>query len=408
MRLAGRPRPAPRPRRRPPPRPAASAAAVFADLASAAGVQSRVTLADAGDAAGRGLVAASALAAGDVALVVPSSACLTLDYGSGAGLVLPEGAWPRTRAGVAKDDAAPWAFILALALLDAVDGAGGAWWQAYAEELLPGPAALALPCCLPDALLDALGDAGLADRARDQRARLDAAFPGLAAPASDAGPVPSHFQWAFGCVRSRAFALGGDSFAYVPFVDAANHERDPSADFMRDASDSSVRLVARRAVAAGAPVTVSYTGAGGATNARLFAQYGFVPAGGSPDDRVELDVARAAADAGCGKGGAVGWPGVARRRSGQSRPPTPHPAPPAQRPARHNHRSRRPAGRLGPRHLGRRPARARTGGRRGHPVAAAGGSGGRRGRVPRAGGRVAGSGRRRAGGCEGFGGRHKG
>ena len=297
MRVAGRPRPPAPPPRGAPTRAAASAASTFADLAAAAGVQSRVALGDAGDGAGRGLVAAAPLAAGDAALAVPAAACLTLDYGSGAGLILPEAPWPRTRAGVAADDGLPWDWALSLALLDALDGGGGAWWQAYAEELLPGPASLALPCCLPDGMLDGLGDAGLAERARAQRARLDAAFPGLAAPASDAGPIPSHFQWAFGCVRSRAFALGGETFAFVPFLDVANHAPDPSADFLR-AEDGSVRLVARRAVPEGGAVTISYTGAGGARNDRLFAQYGFVPAGGSPDDRVELDVGRAAAEAG--------------------------------------------------------------------------------------------------------------
>ena len=42
---------------------------------------------------------------------------------------------------------------------------------------------------------------------------------------------PSWLQWGFACVRSRAFELRKDCFAFVPFLDGANHAADPSCDF---------------------------------------------------------------------------------------------------------------------------------------------------------------------------------
>jgi hypothetical protein len=41
----------------------------------------------------------------------------------------------------------------ALALLDALAGEADAFWEAYANEVLPQPEALALPLCLPPRLL---------------------------------------------------------------------------------------------------------------------------------------------------------------------------------------------------------------------------------------------------------------
>lgn len=46
------------------------------------------------------------------------------------------------------------------------------------------------------------------------------------------GPeLPTFFEWAFACVRSRAFRLGDQRFAYVPFMDVANHAERPNAAF---------------------------------------------------------------------------------------------------------------------------------------------------------------------------------
>jgi SET domain len=113
-------------------------------------------------------------------------------------------------------------------------------------------------------------------------------------------------QWGFGCVRSRALQLGASVFGMVPFADVANHADDPSADIKIVPADSSssagggsssssstggyVQLVARRAVAPGDEVSISYSGTSGHTNQRWMAQYGFAPAGGNAADRLTLVV----------------------------------------------------------------------------------------------------------------------
>ena len=275
-------------------------AAVFDDLLAACGGSGAVTLATSNSTAGRGLIATRDLAPGDVALAVPRSACIVVDY-TASGLTLPGGGaspdtWPRTRAGVALDDAAPWDDLMALAVLDAAAGAGGEFWGEYAE-LLPQPLELTPPICLPDDLLDRLGDEALASAARDQRARLAATFSGLASPFTDTARHPTFMEWAFACVRSRAFSLGRASkekeealvFAYVPFLDCANHAPGtPTADFGLAGAADVVHLRAVTDIPAGQAVTISYTGPRGMTNARLMAQYGFaLPS--NPADRLTLD-----------------------------------------------------------------------------------------------------------------------
>ena len=59
--------------------------------------------------------------------------------------------------------------------------------------------------------------------------RLRNLFPGLAgAMGTDR---PSFFEWAFACVRSRAFRLTGQRYAFVPVLDIANHSPRPNAGF---------------------------------------------------------------------------------------------------------------------------------------------------------------------------------
>lgn len=300
--------PAPTRRRRHRHTPAATPlpeAAVFDDLLTACGGSGAVTLGESSSTAGRGLIATRDLAPGDLALSVPRAACIVIDYGKG-GLALPGGAssdtWPRTRAGVARDDAAPWDDLMGLAVLDAAAGAGGAFWGEYAE-LLPQPHELTLPICLPDDLLDRLGDDAVASAARAQRERLATSFSGISSPCLDGCAHPTFIEWAFACVRSRAFSLGRDDadflvFAYVPFLDCANHApTDPNADFGLAPGDQDVHLRVVSPISAGDPVTISYTGPRGLPNARLMAQYGFcIPS--NPADRLSLDV-DAARDA-CG------------------------------------------------------------------------------------------------------------
>lgn len=119
------------------------------------------------------------------------------------------------------------------------------------------------------------------------------------------GPgLPSWLQWAFACVRSRAFKVGPEAFALVPLLDIANHSAKPNADFRAadsrsdsataaDADGGGFELFALEAIAAGVEVTVSYTGPAGYTNQRLMAQYGFVPEAGNDADRVAFSSAAA-------------------------------------------------------------------------------------------------------------------
>jgi hypothetical protein len=87
--------------------------------------------------------------------------------------------------------------------------------------------------------------------------RLRTLLPGLSQPMEPG--APSYLQWAFACVRSRAFRLGNDAYAFAPFLDCANHAASPTADF-GTTPDGSLVLVALQPLAAGQEVTISYSG----------------------------------------------------------------------------------------------------------------------------------------------------
>ena len=174
--------------------------------------------------------------------------------------------------------------VQALALLDALAGGADPFWERYANAVLPQPAELTLPLCFPPQLLPELQHGAIEAGARAQQERLAALFPGLSAamcegaprsyavcgglqagtmtaaavacqqrqqqqwlagpparaswPAAAPAPAggPSWLQWGFACVRSRAFRLREDCFAFVPFLDLANHAADPSCDFRHAAA----------------------------------------------------------------------------------------------------------------------------------------------------------------------------
>lgn len=297
----------------------------FSELLVQQGGEARVKLLPAAN--GRGLFATDEVSGpGEILLSVPLETCIVVDYASG--LRLAPGDWPRLRKAVAKNDALPWDILHALALLDGLAGSGDPFWSRYTNEVLPDPLHVTLPTCLPERLLTQLQHAEVEDAARKQKQRLALLFPGLAsqmcdgkgkrirprfckyapcvafgnlvfqlcvasfdAPCADG---PTWLEWAFACVRSRAFQLGPDCFAFVPFLDTANHAGEPNANFELDSAKQTVHLVSVGAIASGAEVTIRYTGQEGYTNQRLMAQYGFVPSSGNPFDR--LNFAALAAD----------------------------------------------------------------------------------------------------------------
>mmetsp|Transcript_41386 Transcript_41386/g.105857 ORF Transcript_41386/g.105857 Transcript_41386/m.105857 type:complete len:465 (+) Transcript_41386:144-1538(+) len=259
--------------------------AAFSKLAGAAGVTMDLQLLSSGPPRNSGLFSSVEAARGQVLMEVPRAACLTVDYV--AGLSLPsEGQWPNLIEGLNRDEPLPWDLLLALALVDAKMGEGGAFWGEYVASVLPGEEELSVPFCLPPGVLPEFQHAALQAGAEAQRERLAALFPGLASPRATGGLPPLLRTYAL--VRSRAFRASEDSFAFVPFLDAANHAPDPNADFRRD--DAGVwQLVALRDIAVGEEVCISYTGEEGYTNRRLMAQYGFVPSEGNPADRIDLE-----------------------------------------------------------------------------------------------------------------------
>lgn len=229
-----------------------------------------------------------------VLLSVPIDLCISVRYGGHTGvgneagdLKIPAGEWPRLRRGIAKNDALPWDVLQALALLDGLSGSGGDFWSRYTNLILPQPSSLSLPFCLPSDLLHALEHRPLIDAAHAQKERLADLFPGLAKPMTDED-APTWIEWAFGCVRSRAFRLEQGHYAFVPFLDVANHAADPNAAFELAKDGRSVNLVCVKTISPGEEVTISYTGPQGATNRQMMAQYGFVPRLGNVFDRLQL------------------------------------------------------------------------------------------------------------------------
>lgn len=232
---------------------------------------------------GRGIFSTTEIpSSSKVVFNVPLNTCLVVDYSHG--FQLPSGGWPRVQRGLAKDDALPWDIIHALALLDGLAGDGNEFWSRYTNEILPSPESLTLPVCLPEELLTQLEHKAIIEAARQQKQRLNTLFPGLSVPLCDNGPT--YLEWAFACVRSRAFRLGQDIFAFIPFLDAVNHNIDPNTNFEMSVDGKRVNLVSVKEIKQDEELTISYTGTSGCTNQRYMAQYGFVPLGGNPFDRI--------------------------------------------------------------------------------------------------------------------------
>lgn len=280
---------------------------------------------------GRGLFASRDVPIGEVLLSVPRALALSVQDGAGVSLP-PDGAWPRVRAGVAAaspDAGKSWECVLARAVVDAVAGDGGAFWANYGG-VMPPPESLALPFLIPDGELNSLEDAGLAEDALVERARIAALMPDLLDPVSEEGEeeapgaspsgeddekkqhpdvARSVAAWALALVRSRVLLAGEvrgagppvAARAIVPFIDLANHAEGgaPNADYRcegvetpgapppRREDSTRFELVAIKSIAAREEIALAYTKGEGTSRAH-FAQYGFVPFGGYAGDRVEL------------------------------------------------------------------------------------------------------------------------
>jgi len=260
-------------------------AKVFRELVEAVNLRSHVDIS--ATQHGNGLAALKAVKKGEVLLSVPRALSIVLDYK--AGLQIAEGQWPRLQEGAGRDDPEPltWDLLMALALMDALAGDGDAFWGAWAQAVLPPPEALCLPMCWSAQRLGALQHDAIVDGATKQQARLKRLFPALCDPV-DLDSC-SWLAWAFACVRSRSLRLGDDMFAFVPFLDMANHAHKPNAAFRLDEASGAIELVALGDVAPGDEVTISYSGPEGLTNQRFMAQYGFVPTG-NPADRIAFDL----------------------------------------------------------------------------------------------------------------------
>jgi len=266
----------------------------FASVVERPGVDMHVPLRLDGmstDRRGRGIFVNKSVGKGGVIVEIPLDVCICVDY-QGSGLSVPmdvtsEVAWPRLNKAVAKDNTLPWDVLMSLGLLDAMSGMGSDCLQVYGNYVLPGPKDLCLPLCMPEGMLCELQDDDMEHKAVEQKERLRGLFPGLGVPMEDDGPT--WMEYAFGCVRSRAFTHGDGRYAFVPILDAANHALEPNADFSFNPNTNKILLFAMEDIAEGEEITISYTGRVGYTNARMMAQYGFVFENGNPFDRYSLE-----------------------------------------------------------------------------------------------------------------------
>ncbi|EKX51418.1 hypothetical protein GUITHDRAFT_102686 [Guillardia theta CCMP2712] len=186
------------------------------------------------------------------------------------------------------------------------------FWMKY-QDLLPRPDTLSQvapflvslavltvsqPLCLSPSMLSEFQHSELATGGLMQQRRLRMLFPDLM-PAADSADsdYPSNLQWAFACVRSRAFTVTSkkqnatstdeedDEFAFVPFLDMTNHG-DPNADFFCDRANNYFVLHALTDIPEGREVLISYRAE--MCNRIYQALYGFVPQGGNYNDNIEF------------------------------------------------------------------------------------------------------------------------
>mmetsp|Transcript_18010 Transcript_18010/g.59149 ORF Transcript_18010/g.59149 Transcript_18010/m.59149 type:complete len:459 (-) Transcript_18010:506-1882(-) len=248
---------------------------------------------------GRGLFTNTSQRKGDTLLRIPLEACIR--EARHASDEEKSKILSRATTDVEDPEALTWDVRMAIKLLKKTgkldsDDESEIFWMKY-QDLLPRPDTLSQPLCLSPSMLSEFQHSELATGGLMQQRRLRMLFPDLM-PAADSADsdYPSNLQWAFACVRSRAFTVTSkknatstdeedDEFAFVPFLDMTNHG-DPNADFFCDRANNYFVLHALTDIPEGREVLISYRAE--MCNRIYQALYGFVPQGGNYNDNIEF------------------------------------------------------------------------------------------------------------------------
>jgi len=270
----------------------------FRRLAEYAGMQELELEVGASRVGGNGLFAKQQVVKGEVVMRIPVAACIQVkrdphELFTVSWTAPQDGSWANTEDGLARhsESGLPWDLVCALALVDVAVGGGGEFYSEYLK-LLPLVQDLHVPFCQPDSLLQQYQNETVITGARGQKERLRSLFPHLMPEeAAEEGSGPSVLQWAYACVRSRAFFLKDDNFAYVPFLDMFNHSSTtPSVGYRLSNSEGVVEVVALTDISAGEEMYLSYTGDQPYPGLRMLQQYGFTLPEGSLADRLPFEI----------------------------------------------------------------------------------------------------------------------
>ncbi|MBM4440867.1 MAG: SET domain-containing protein [Candidatus Rokubacteria bacterium] len=225
---------------------------------------------------GRVLRAAEAVRAGELLLVVPRALLVTI---ADARRMVATGPFA-----AALPVARPYT-TLALFLLDTL-ARGGPWSPYVAPLARQRPRT---PPFFTEAELAELAGSWVVERARRSRRALERSFATVRAALPDSTPLTyEQFASARALVLSRVFedtVDGVETQMLAPIVDLADHHERPEASWGYDAGARAFVLVARRDVAAGELVHISY---GSKPAGEFLLMYGFVPAGARGVARLRL------------------------------------------------------------------------------------------------------------------------
>jgi len=226
---------------------------------------------------GRRLVTRRAVSKGDIVLSVPASLLLTAHRSGRIGGLQGQTEVMWEAAGDLREEVgeelfqrgATWDVRLALAVYEATAGGAGGFWDDY-RKLMPPPPSMTHPLCLPQAMLPELQNVELQAKVQAKRALFQDLHPSLHAHATHPVTasytnrgfpmefIPRPLPYAYALVVSRCFAMAdGDTFAFVPFLDMAQHADVPTANFRVDAQDGAT-LTALADLKPGEEVTINY------------------------------------------------------------------------------------------------------------------------------------------------------